>query len=166
MKYGLTGHTSGIGRAIYDRLKPHVVGFSRSNGYDITSKSDRARICADLVDCDVFINNAQADYAQVDMLIDIFSSWKDYHKTIINVGSVIADITLNSSNLHLLYYAAQKRALRSVIDDMQGYCCAVTYVHFGYVGTERILNKYPNMTPDQYISVDKAVNIILGGRNV
>jgi nucleoside-diphosphate-sugar epimerase len=160
--YGLTGHTSGIGRAISERLKWRVVGFSRSNGYDITNKDSRRTIIDESKDVDVFINNAQAGYAQVDMLIDIFMEWKDQTKKIINVGSTIVDHRLAANELYVLHYAAQKRALKSVIDDMQGYNCEVTYVQFGYVGTDRILQKYPNLRPDQYISVDEAVTAILG----
>ena len=35
MKIAITGHTKGIGKAIAD-LYPNVIGFSRSNGYDIS----------------------------------------------------------------------------------------------------------------------------------
>ena len=159
--YGLTGHTQGIGLAIYDKLKPNVLGFSRSNGFDITKKDNRCRIIDLVNDCSVFINNAHADYAQVDMLIELFHDWKDKQKIIINIGSQITDRKLSERGLYLLDYAAQKRALKSIIDDMQGYNCAVLYVQFGYVGTDRILTKYPNLTAHDYISVQSAVHAIL-----
>ena len=34
MIIGITGHTSGIGKAIYEKYD-NSIGFSRSNGYDI-----------------------------------------------------------------------------------------------------------------------------------
>lgn len=35
MKYAVTGHTLGIGKAIYEELSPNCIGFSKSTGYDI-----------------------------------------------------------------------------------------------------------------------------------
>ena len=45
---------------------------------------------------------------------------------------------------------------------MQVHACKVEYKWFGYVGTEKILKKYPHFTSLDYISVDAAANIILG----
>ena len=56
MKIALTGHTSGIGKALYDILSQEheVVCFSRSNGYDIQEDSAIERIVQESLDCDVF----------------------------------------------------------------------------------------------------------------
>ena len=39
MKIGITGHSKGLGEAIYNKLDKiyEVIGFSRTNGYDIQS---------------------------------------------------------------------------------------------------------------------------------
>ena len=58
MKIAITGHTQGIGKRAYDRLCPDIIGFSRSNGYDITNSGDQKRIIEESKDCDIFINNA------------------------------------------------------------------------------------------------------------
>ena len=37
MKYAITGHTSGIGKALYENYLPNAIGFSRSNGFNIST---------------------------------------------------------------------------------------------------------------------------------
>jgi hypothetical protein len=65
MKVVITGHTWGIGKALYDSFKSaewEVVGLSRSNGYDIDSDFDRVVEAA--TGADLFINNAYRDRQQ------------------------------------------------------------------------------------------------------
>lgn len=69
MKCVITGHTSGLGRAIYEHFLSidwEVVGLSRSNGHDITLSQDE--IVEIATGCDLFINNASYDTAQLDLL--------------------------------------------------------------------------------------------------
>ena len=58
-KVAITGHTSGLGAALFERfsVSDDVVGLSRSNGFDIR---DINGICERVKDCDVFINNDEA----------------------------------------------------------------------------------------------------------
>ena len=60
MKIAITGHTSGIGKALYDIYSEEneVLGFSRSNAYDIKYDISIEKIVQGSLDCDVFINNA------------------------------------------------------------------------------------------------------------
>lgn len=162
MQYAITGHTAGIGKTVYDKLLPSVIGFSKSTGYDITLKEDRRTIIDESQHCDVFINNATDGFGQTELLIELFYEWKNCNKTIINVGSRIAEVVLSPGYEHLIRYSAQKKLLKAIIPDMQGHACKVEYKWFGYVGTEKILKKYPHFTPSDYISVDAAANIILG----
>jgi len=161
MKYALTGHTEGIGLGLYQRLGSNTLGFSRRNGYDIKIKEDRQRIVNEIKDCDVFINNATAGFSQVLMLIDLFKEWKDLDKTIINVGSRVTEIKLPKDRLELLEYQAEKLALKQMVYQLQGYTCKVDYKWFAYVGTEKILAKYPHFTASDYITVEQATDIIL-----
>lgn len=65
MKVVITGHTWGIGKALYDSFKSaewEVVGLSRSNGYDIDADFDRVVEAA--TGADLFINNAYRDRQQ------------------------------------------------------------------------------------------------------
>ena len=161
MKIAITGHTSGIGAGLYQHLSPNVIGFSKSTGYDINSKSDRVRIIEESRDCDMFINNAHSEFGQTHLFSDLFREWKYLDKTIINVGSRIAEIKIPDHRHVLLNYQAEKLALKHMTDSLQGWRCKVVYKWFGYVGTEAILKKYPNFTPSDYITVDQAVKIIL-----
>jgi hypothetical protein len=161
MKIAITGHTRGIGAGLYQHLSPNAIGFSKSNGYDINSAVDRARIIAEAGDCDMFINNAHCGFGQTYLLIDLFRKWKHLDKTIINIGSRVSEIKIPDHRHDLLNYQAEKLALKHMTDSLQGWTCNVNYKWFGYVGTEAILAKYPNFTPNDYLTVDQAVKIIL-----
>jgi hypothetical protein len=160
MKYAITGHTYGIGLEIFNRLSPNIKGFSRTNGFDINSYENRKQIILESLDADVFINNAQNKFGQTLMFIDLWEAWKDKeNKIIINVGSRIADIKiLPSEKTSLMRYQAEKVILKEMSSRVEGKC-SVKYVSFGYVGTENILKKYPNIK--DYISVESAASIIL-----
>lgn len=163
MKYAITGHTQGIGLGLFNKLD-NAIGFSTSTGYDITEEKDRKRIIQKSAGCDVFINNAHSQFGQVDMLLDLFYAWRNQNKLIINVGSIIAeDSTCLKGYEHLLQYQIQKKALKVLHNDIVKLQSdlKLKYVYFGYVGTERILKKYPDMARTQYITVDEAVNLIL-----
>jgi hypothetical protein len=66
MKVVITGHTQGIGRALYKHFQTfggwEVVGLSRSNGYDIDKDFDKVVEAA--TGCFLFINNAYRDQQQ------------------------------------------------------------------------------------------------------
>lgn len=161
MKYAITGHSQGIGKCLFEKMSPNVIGFSRSNGYDINSKEDRRRIIEQSKDCDIFINNAESNFAQTYLLIELFKEWKDTNKTIINVGSRISEIVLPKDRLELLEYQSQKLILKNMTSQLQGFNCQVTYKWFAYVGTEKILKKYPHFTAADYITEEQAVDVIL-----
>lgn len=70
MKVVITGHTWGIGKALYEHFQTlggwEVVGLSRSNGYDIDKDFDRVVEAAS--DCFLFINNAYRDKQQTKLV--------------------------------------------------------------------------------------------------
>ena len=162
MKIAITGHTHGIGKRAYDRLCPNIIGFSRSNGYDITNLDDRKRIIEESKDCDIFINNATAEFGQTLLFLELFQEWKNNpNKTIVNVGSRIAEIkVLPHNRQELLQYQAEKLILKEMTNRAVG-LCNIKYRWFAYVGTEKILKKYPHFTKNDYITIDEAVDIIL-----
>ena len=164
MKYAITGHTQGVGKKAYERLSPNIIGFSRSTGYDINDSITRKRIVDLSLDCDVFINNATDNFAQTYMFLDIIEAWYDKpEKTIINVGSRIAEVRLlPESHRYLSYYHAEKSALKQFSNQYALTAkCKIQYRWFAYVGTEKILRKYPHFTASDYITEDQAVDIIL-----
>lgn len=65
MKIGITGHTCGLGKSLFDyyqSLGHECIGFSRSNGYDINLKFDD--IVNEAKHCDLFINNASVKQSE------------------------------------------------------------------------------------------------------
>jgi len=82
----ITGHTSGIGKHLYENLEGKIIGTSRSNDKPITEISEWFD-----EKCDLFINNAYDDdnpNAQSDALKYVYSKWKnDSSKMILSIGS-------------------------------------------------------------------------------
>lgn len=165
MKYAITGHSKNIGKFIFDKYHPNIVGFSKQNGYDINNKKDRTRIIEKSYDCDVFINNAPAGFGQSELCLELWHEWKDTDKLIINVGSRIAEsnVVLPKQYLHLLEYSMHKRTLKMLSEDLDKINTRVKikYAWFAYVGTPEILAKYPHFTKDDYITIEAAANKIL-----
>ena len=82
----ITGHTSGVGKAIYDKFKEiscrEIVGMSRSNGYDIDADFDK--IVEEASGCELFINNAYRDGQQLKLV----EALKDKVDMMVVMGSV------------------------------------------------------------------------------
>ena len=88
MKIAITGHTRGIGKALFDKFQAEgheVIGFSKSTGYDISKEA--ARVITESRSCDVFINNAFHPTAQTALLVAMLGIWRGADKLIINVSS-------------------------------------------------------------------------------
>jgi len=85
-KIVITGHTSGIGKAIYDKFTEiscrEIVGMSRSNGYDIEKDFDK--IVEEAAGAEFFINNAYRDKQQ----LKLFYALKDKVDMMVVMGSV------------------------------------------------------------------------------
>lgn len=86
MKIAITGHTSGLGQALYNHFsKNHeVIGLSRSNGYDIVTSTDC--IINAVRGFDLFINNAHAGHCQGTLIKNLYDKIP-----IITSGSMAAD---------------------------------------------------------------------------
>lgn len=92
MRIAITGHTSGIGLALFQHFAAahDVCGFSRSNGYDISTEAGRAMVMQQARDCDIFINNAyhNFDRSQYLLLESMWHAWQGQgHRTIINIST-------------------------------------------------------------------------------
>lgn len=66
-----------------------VLGFSRSNGYDLRDWSIMQKMINQIQDYDIFINVAKPDFVQTTILYELWKVWKNQHKTIINISSGI-----------------------------------------------------------------------------
>jgi len=99
MKILITGHSKGIGKAIYDLLKLQghdVIGLSRSNNFDIND------ICLTdhLHGVDVFINNAYVSRHQSRLLKEAIQYWNnDSSKLIININSKLSLVPIDTKTL-------------------------------------------------------------------
>lgn len=153
MKYAITGHSKGIGRVLFDNLD--AIGFSRSNGYDITDRWDRRIIMEEAADCDVFINNAFTEHFQTTLLYEMFEYWKGRDKLIINIGS---DTTCGIKKKPQQYTAA-KASLDKASEQLSHLNdrCKVVNVKFGYVNTKRIIR---DINPSEFIPIEKIPSII------
>lgn len=90
MKIAITGHTSGIGAALsqwFSDRGHEIVGFSRTNGFDISDDSTLDSIIDLCHDVDIFVNNAQFDFQQTKLLYKLQEKWQGQHRTVINIGS-------------------------------------------------------------------------------
>ena len=85
-KIVITGHTSGIGKAIFDKFTEvschEIIGMSRSNGYDIEKDFDK--IVQEATGADFFVNNAYRDGQQ----LKLFHALKDKVNMMVVMGSV------------------------------------------------------------------------------
>lgn len=82
----ITGHTGGLGKAIYDKFTQEscreIIGMSRSNGYDIEKDFDK--IVEESKGAELFINNAYRDKQQ----LKLFNALKDKVDMMVVMGSV------------------------------------------------------------------------------
>ena len=53
LKVAITGHTKGLGKESSKRFDA-ALGFSSSNGYDVSDDFGRVKIMHEIKDCDVF----------------------------------------------------------------------------------------------------------------
>lgn len=121
MKISVTGHTRGIGLAIYTHLQNlghEVVGFSRSNGYDLSDENLREKMYAVLTteNFDCLVNNAYPysnsggtnGFLQTAILNDMWVRWRgNSNKIIITIGSMGADHV----KTHFHPYAIHKKSI-------------------------------------------------------
>ena len=116
MKIAITGHTAGIGKAFAEQLakRKHVIlGISRRDGENIR----RVPHTASLIEpCDLFINNAQAGYAQTELLYEVWTRWQGQQKYIWNISTMMTESPINTrpdgqDDLTMSQYRNQKLAL-------------------------------------------------------
>jgi len=90
VKIAITGHSRGIGKALATALENEheVIGFSRSNGYNISNPHSFKKILKKINDCDIFINNAYSRPHQTEMLKAVVKQWEGTDKAIINMSSM------------------------------------------------------------------------------
>ena len=132
MKVAITGHTSGLGLALYSKLDD-VIGFSRSNGYDINNFE---QILDESMGCDIFVNNAHSGFKQVGLLQALYARWKNRDKLIINISSNAPEFVSSNINSYAVEKAALDKATRMLYNRPDN--CKVMLVKPGYIDTPRV----------------------------
>jgi nucleoside-diphosphate-sugar epimerase len=139
MKIAVTGHTAGIGRALTEEylLGGHeVVGLSRREGNNIRNTP---KICDQIEPCDVFVNNAQAGYAQTELLFEMARRWTNTKKHIIVISTMMTQDPISVlPGLDMLAYHQQKITLEEMVKQLrhQRLGISITIVRPGYIATQ------------------------------
>ena len=147
MKIAITGHTSGIGKSLYDfYVKKHqVFGFSRNNGYDISKKSNK--IVEKIQDYDIFFNNAYSGFAQTELLFKLWEKWHMRRKLIININSMMGQTSWPYKyNSFFSKYKVHKLSLEKAIKEIQQTPskCQVSQITLGFVKTKFLPKIFAN----------------------
>jgi len=140
MNVFITGHTSGLGKAIYDLCQSydyHTVGLSRSTGFDLTKNLENF---IQNNYWNVFVNNAYSGWAQTDLLYKLFEKNKDRNCIIVNIGSVSADGNYDSVNHYAVHKAAlDKACMQLQLIDSE---CKVVQIKLGRMDTPLVAHKH------------------------
>jgi hypothetical protein len=120
MKIAVTGHTAGIGLALsqqYQSLGHEIVGISRREGNNIRNTP---RTCDLIEPCDMFINNAQAGYAQTELLFEMATRWSGTRKHIMVISTMMTqDPTSVLPGLDMDHYRLQKVSLEEAVKQIR-----------------------------------------------
>lgn len=152
MKIYITGHTSGLGLALYKWLPlsgHEVAGLSRTNGYDLN------KFLPVYDDFDVYINNAYVGFKQVELLYALFEKNQHRKCQIVNIGSVSADGNYDRVNEYAVHKAALDKACNQLqLIDSE---CKVVQVKLGRMDTPLVAHRInvPKINPEfvaQYIT--------------
>ena len=116
MKIAITGHSAGIGQALAETYYGHeIVGISRRDGNNIRNIPK----IADLIEpCDVFINNAQAGFAQTELLFEVHRRWVDTQKHIMVISTMMTQQPVSVLE-GMDEYRIQKIALENAVNQLR-----------------------------------------------
>ena len=164
MKIAITGHTAGIGQALAQVLTDRghdIVGLSKRNGDNIRNTP---KIAEKILPCDMFINNAQAGYAQTELLYAVWEKWQDQPgKHIWCIGTMMTQSPTDQSvpgqsDMAMSQYRNQKIALDDAIVQLRNkkHMPVITMIRPGAVATQ------PGQLPEwPYCDVDVWANAVV-----
>lgn len=153
MKIAITGHSAGIGQAlskVYSELGHEIVGLSKRDGHNIRNTFK----IADLIEpCDVFINNAQAGYAQTELLFEVAQRWAGTRKHIIVISTQMTqEPTSVLPGLDMDHYRLQKVTLEQAVQQLRHRSLNIgfTIVRPGDIATSPSKTVPPSADVDQW----------------
>ncbi len=144
MKIAITGHSSGIGKSFAEYLSSRghqIVGLSKRDGHNIRNIP---KILEHIKVCDMWINNAQAGYAQTELFQHVVEQWHNDNSKMIWIISTIMASTYQIPQVQgmsfkqLAEYRTQKRALEDAVKTAkeQGTKCRLSLIRPGAVATQ------------------------------
>ena len=142
MKIAITGHSAGIGRAFAQYLASRgheIVGLSKRDGHNIRVIP---KMIEQILPCDMWINNAQAGYAQTELLYKLVDHWAHAsHKMIWNISTMMTTSghipqIPGLSYTHLAEYKNQKRALEDAFHELKYRGVKMCLIRPGAVATQ------------------------------
>ena len=120
MKIAITGHTAGIGQAlaqVYSQLGHDIVGLSQREGNNIRNIP---KIADQIEPCDMFVNNAQAGYAQTELLFEMAQRWTGTKKHIVVISTQMTQDPISClPGLDMDQYRVQKVALEESVKQIR-----------------------------------------------
>jgi len=120
MKIAITGHTAGIGQAMakqYQNQGHEIVGISRRGGHNIRVIP---KICDLIEPCDVFVNNAQAGFAQTELLFEMSKRWTQSRKHIIVISTMMTQDPVSVlPGIAMTEYRVQKVTLEHAVQQLR-----------------------------------------------
>lgn len=159
MRIAITGHSAGIGKSFASYLSDRgheIIGLSRRDGNNI--RNIKATV-DQIVQCDMWINNAQSGYAQVELLYKVLDVWKnDRTKMIWNISTIMTrDLGVPEipglDNTSLAEYKNQKRALEDAFYQLKNNKVRMCLIRPGAVATQpRNQSGVDSADVDQWVS--------------
>lgn len=157
MKIAITGHTAGIGQALANAYHGNeIVGLSRREGHNIRVVP---KICDLIESCDMFINNAQAGYAQTELLFEMSRRWTGTNKHIVVISTMMTQQAVSSlPGLDMDHYRVQKVALEEAVRQIRhrNLGLKITLVRPGNIATSA------DKTVPPAADVDNWANVLVG----
>lgn len=96
MKLAITGHTSPMGKEVYEHYKKinECLGISRATGYDLNKQEDQDRVVSEVLGCDAFLNIAHVGATQSTLLLKLKQHWSPEAplKKVITIGSLATKV--------------------------------------------------------------------------
>jgi len=156
MKIAITGHTAGIGSALSKQLleRGHeIIGLSKRHGNNIRNIP---KICDLIEPCDIFINNAQAGFAQTELLFEMSKRWKHSRKHIIVISTMMTQDPISVlPGLEMIEYRVQKVTLEHAVQQLRHARLGIRYtiVRPGNIATSADKTVPPAADVDNWASV-------------
>jgi hypothetical protein len=154
----ITGHTRGIGKAIYDKFTEvscrQIIGMSRTNGYDINKDFDK--IIEEATGCELFINNAYSGEQQKKLV--------DALKNKVDMMVVMGSVSRHYPELIPTDYVKHKQDLAETcrLASIDPNCIPILHLDLSFIeGTEVDPNDPDVFTSDYTTSYEDIVDTII-----